>query len=189
MHENKTNKNPETTENSKKQKTQQQTNTEVDLNPAQSKYPIAFCGRMWPDPSMQHHPAYPLLFEYAMEGCPVDCGMPWTREHLEAAIARGPHISAKELEAAAALQLKALEKVAQGEAEILCWEDIRDVPHRNLIISPLAMVLHKSRLFCAILVCHFNCASMASSYPVSMQKWYHFPTTRPWSKWARPYGV
>jgi len=102
MHENKTNKNLETTENSKKQKTQQQTNTEVDLNPAQSKYPIAFCGCMHPDPSMQHHPVYPLLFEYATEGCPIDCGMPWTREHLEAAIARGPHISAKEPEAAAA---------------------------------------------------------------------------------------
>jgi len=75
----------------------------VDLNPAQSKYPIAFRGRMRPDPSIQHHPAYPLLFEYTTEGCPVDCGGPWTQEHLEAAIARGPHISAKEPEAAAAL--------------------------------------------------------------------------------------
>ena len=52
MHENKTNKNPETTENSKKQKSQEQTNTEVDLNPAQSKYPIAFCGHMQLDPNM-----------------------------------------------------------------------------------------------------------------------------------------
>jgi len=78
-------------------------NTEVDLNPAQSKYPIAFCGHMWLDLSIQHRLAYPLLFEYAMEGCPVDCGVPWTWEHLEAAIARGPHISAKEPEAAAAL--------------------------------------------------------------------------------------
>jgi len=43
--------------------------SQEDLNPAQSKYPVSFRGRMRPDPSIQHHPAYPLLFKYATEGC------------------------------------------------------------------------------------------------------------------------
>jgi len=156
IHENNINKIPETIEDIEKQKTSQHLNSETEKNPAQSKYPTAFRGRMRPDPSIQHHPAYPLLFEYATEGCPVDCGVSWTREHLEAAIARGPHISAKEPEAAAALRREALEKVAQGEAEILRWEDIKDSPHKNLKISPLAAVPHKSRLFRAILDLSFQ---------------------------------
>jgi len=41
---------------------------------------------MWPDPSISHHPAFPMLQKYATEGCPVDCGEPWTRDHLEATI-------------------------------------------------------------------------------------------------------
>jgi len=64
------------------------------LNPAQSKYDVLFCGCMRPDDSISHHPAFPLLFKYAIEGCPVNCGEPWMHEHLEVAIHRGPHISA-----------------------------------------------------------------------------------------------
>ena len=73
-----------------------------------------FRGRMRPDPSISHHPAFATLWRYATEGCPVDCGAPWTREHIEAAIHRGPHISAKTPEAAACLRQEALEKVEQG---------------------------------------------------------------------------
>jgi len=121
--------------------------SQEDLNPAQSKYPVSFRGRMRPDPSIQHHPAYPLLFKYTTKGCPVDCGQPWSREHLEAAVSRGPHTSATSPEAARALRTEALEKVAQGEAEVLRWDDIKDAPPLNLKISPLAAVPHKSRLF------------------------------------------
>ncbi len=73
------------------------------LNPAQSKYPISFHGCMRPDVSISHHPAFPLLLKFATEGCPVDCGEPWMQEHLEVAINRKPHISARSPEAVAAL--------------------------------------------------------------------------------------
>jgi len=126
------------------------------FNPSQSKYQPAFQGRMHPDPSIQHHPAYPILFEYATNGCPVDCGQSWSKEHVEAAIHRGPHISAKSPKAAACLQQEALEKVAQGEAEVIKWDDIKDSLHPNLKISPLAAVPHKSRLFRAILDLSFQ---------------------------------
>jgi len=71
------------------------------------------------DDSISHHPAFPLLFKYAMEGCPVDCGEPRTWEHLEASVNRGPHILARSPEAVAALQEEAREKVKQGYAEII----------------------------------------------------------------------
>jgi len=59
---------------------------------------------------------------------------------------QGPHTSGTSPEAARALQTKALEKVMQGEAEVLWWDDIKDTP-QNLKISPLVAVLHKSHLF------------------------------------------
>jgi len=112
--------------------------TQENFNPTQSKYKMLFQGRMRPDPSIQHHPAYPILFEYATNGCPVDCGESWSKEHLEAEVNHGPHISATSMEAATCLRQEALEKVAQGEAEIFKWDDIKDAPHPNLKISPLA---------------------------------------------------
>ena len=103
----------------KTEKTENTEKTETDetLNPAQSKYHVSFRGRMRPDDSIRHHPAFPLLFKYATEGCPVNCGEPWTREHLEAAINRGPHISARSPEAVSALREEAMEKVQQGYVE------------------------------------------------------------------------
>jgi len=61
------------------------------LTPIQIKYSPVFHGRMRPDPSISQHPAYATLFQYATEGCPVDCGEDWTREHIKAAIRRRPH--------------------------------------------------------------------------------------------------
>jgi len=57
-----------------------------NITPNQSKYQPEFCGRMQPDPSIKHHPAFDMLFQYATEGCPDDCGESWSREHLEAVI-------------------------------------------------------------------------------------------------------
>jgi len=139
--------------------------TQENFNPAQSKYKPLFRGRMRPDPSIQHHPAYPILFEYATNGCPVDCGESWSREHLEAAVSRGPHTSATSKEAATCLRQEALEKVAQGEAEIFKWDDIKDAPHPNLKISPLAAVPHKSRLFRAILDLSFQLRLRGVKFP------------------------
>jgi len=111
---------------------------------------------MHPDPSIQHHPAYQILFEYAMEGCLLDCGESWSKEHLEAVVNHRPHISAKSLEAAACLRQEALEKVAQGEAKIIKWENMKNTPYPNLKILPLTAIVHKSRLYWAILDLSFQ---------------------------------
>jgi len=98
-----------------------------EITNTQSKYPPVFCGQMRPDLSISHHPAFSMLHKYATKGCPVDCSKPWTMEHLEAAIHRGPHILARSSQAAACLREEALEKVKQGYAEIVNWDDIRKI--------------------------------------------------------------
>ncbi len=123
----------------------------------QSKYQnVSFCGCMQPDKSIQHHSAFDALYCYAMEGCLVDCGLSWTAEHLEAAVACGPHISAKSAEAAQCLCEEVMEKVMQGEAEVIKWDEIKANPHPNLKISLLAAVPHKSHMFRAILDLSFQ---------------------------------
>jgi len=68
---------------------------------SQSKYlETVFHGCMHPDCSIQHHLAFATLWQYATEGCLVDCGPSWSKEHLEAAIHRGLHLSTKSKEAA-----------------------------------------------------------------------------------------
>jgi len=106
---------------------------------------------MHPDSSMQHYPAFAILWQYATKGFPVDGGSSWSKKHLEAVIYRGPHPYAKSKESARCLHKQAMEKVEQGEAKNLNWEDIQDYPHPDLKISLLAAVPHKSRMFQAIL--------------------------------------
>ena len=101
-----------------------------------------------------------MLLQYAKEGCPVDAGRAWTPEEITAAVNRGPHISSRSPDAIAYMQQEAKDKVQQGFAEIVNWEDIQ--PHlsspawNQLKISPLALVPHKSRKFRAILDLSFK---------------------------------
>jgi hypothetical protein len=53
-----------------------------------------YIGEMCPKGLALHHPAAAKLLQYATGGCPVNSGQPWTTEMIEAAIARGPHVSA-----------------------------------------------------------------------------------------------
>ena len=141
-----------------KQQTQQQKSEKKqkaraapELSNIQSKYQKVFRGQMRPDPSIQNHPAFPTLLSYATDGCPVQCGEQWTKEHLEEAIRRGPHLSATSPEAAAFLHEEAREKVNLGQARIIQWDEVKDNPHPNLKISPVAAIEHKSWLYQSIL--------------------------------------
>jgi len=88
-------------------------------NMVQSKYNKMFKGCMRPSPCIRHHPAYETLFEYAMEGCPIECGESWSWEQLEVAIHWGNHASAQDSQAAKCLHKEALKKVQQGSAQIV----------------------------------------------------------------------
>ena len=106
---------------------------------------------MCPSGLASHHPAAELLMEYATLGCPTDTGKQWTPSQMQAAIDRGPHISALDPNAITQLHEEVQQKVANGQARIVNWDDIKDDPPAELKISPLAMIPHKSRLFRAIL--------------------------------------
>ena len=111
---------------------------------------------MFPRNEVLNHPAGPTLLQYALEGCPVDCGSNWTIEQLEAAIANGAHSSANEPGAAAACKKEALERVKEGLCRLVNWDDIKDDFPKNLKISPLAAVPHKSRMYRMILDLSFQ---------------------------------
>ena len=125
--------------------------------PAKKKGPTEYRGKMCPQGLALHHPAAGTLLKYATQGCPVNAGRPWTREEMEAAIQRGPHVSAMEPEAMQQLHEEVREKVQKGQVRVVTWDSIKDKPPRELKISPIAMIPHKSRKYRAILDLSFEC--------------------------------
>ncbi len=111
---------------------------------------------MCPSRLALYHPAAVTLLEYATGGCPTNTGKPWTPTQMQAAIDRGPHVSALLPEAAHQLDLEVAEKVKNGQARLVQWNDICTDPPQNLKISPAAMVPHKSRPFWAFLDLSFS---------------------------------
>lgn len=75
---------------------------------------------------------------------------------MQAAIDRGPHISALAPDAATQLKNEVKEKVAQQQARLVHWNDIKHDPPQQLKVSPIAMVPHKSRPYRAILDLSFE---------------------------------
>ena len=81
------------------------------LTPSQSKLPSTLHGLMCPCNNVLQHPAAKMLLKWATEGCPVDCGQPWSKQAIQAAIDKAAHPSAQSLEAATACRNEALERV------------------------------------------------------------------------------
>jgi len=126
----------------------------TDLMDTQSKYQKVFCRCMRPnhdDPAIHSHPAFQTLLWYMTDGCPVQCGNPWTCKQLEEAIKWGPHILVTSPEAAAFLHNEAHKKEKLGHACIVHRNDTKDNTPTNLKISPVAAIEHKSCLYWSIL--------------------------------------
>ena len=113
--------------------------------------PEEYRNEMCPRGLALHHPAAATLLQYAERGCPVLTGTQWTTEQMQAAITRGPHVSALIPDAMAQLDTEVAEKVQKGQAKLIHWNDIKHAPPPNLKISPVAMMPHKSRPYRAIL--------------------------------------
>jgi hypothetical protein len=105
---------------------------------------------MCPSNLALHHPAAEKLLQYATGGCPANTGRPWSKEEMQVAIDRGPHVSALFPEAIKQLQVEVKDKVKKGQARVVLWDDIKNDPPKELKISPIAMIPHKSRMFRAI---------------------------------------
>jgi len=86
----------------------------------------------------------------------VDRGQPWSLEQLHTAVRCGAHPSAHTPEAVKCLRVETMEKVQQGFAKLIPWSMLCTNPPKNLKISPLAAVPHKSQQYCAILDLSFN---------------------------------
>ncbi len=91
------------------------------------------------------HPAVGLLPEWAILGCPTCTGKPWTRDEMWEVVARGPHQSALSPEALAHFAEEAAEKVRTKQARIVLWDDIKDNPPKQLKISLITAIPHKSK--------------------------------------------
>ena len=75
-----------------------------------------------------HHPAADKLLEFATKGCKTRTGKLWTREQMEEAICRGPHISAMEEEAMEVLVKEVTAKVQHNQCRVVLWDDIKENP-------------------------------------------------------------
>ena len=102
------------------------------------------------------HPAAALLKEWATFGCPTRTGTPWLKEEMWEAVTRGPHNSARSPEAIAHFKAEAAEKVRTNQARLVLWDSIKDNPPKELKISPIAAIPHKSKDFRSILDLSFR---------------------------------
>ena len=96
---------------------------------------------MYPTGPALDHPAAADLLQFGTTGCPVDCGTPWTQEQIQDAIDYAAHPSAQDAVAAKCLRTEALEKVEQGFADIVPWEEIKNDHSPHLKVSPIAACL------------------------------------------------
>ena len=110
-----------------------------------------YMGSMKPRSYTLHHPAATLLQSYSLTGCPVDCGLQWTLQHITSMLKRSPHKSATSQKAIKALCDETSTKVSQGYARVVTWTNIKSSLHPNFKLSPVAMIPHKSRSFRCIL--------------------------------------
>jgi hypothetical protein len=111
---------------------------------------------MFPRTYSQFHQATPLLYDYATNGCPVDCGENWSKEKIIKLLKKGPHRSSLQKNAIRQLRKETHEKCAQGYARIVRWGDIQNNIPKKLKISPVAMIPHKSKQYRCILDLSFT---------------------------------
>jgi hypothetical protein len=128
----------------------------TSLAPVPNQEVLTYRNLMCPRGRALAHPAAGLPSEWAMLGCPTKTGQPWTKEVMWAAVARGPHQSALSPEAVAHFAAEAAKKVHTKQARIMMWDDIKDNPPRQLKISPIAAIPHKSKAYRLILDLSFR---------------------------------
>lgn len=102
---------------------------------------------MFPRNKALLHPAAPMLEAFARKGCPVNGGTPWSTDQIQAYLAFGNHPSASSPAASTAIQKEVLERVKDGLCHLVPYLSIAGHLPRNLKLSPLAAIPHKTRQF------------------------------------------
>ena len=107
---------------------------------------------MCPNGQAFQHPTANLLKEWATLGCPTQIGKPsWLKEEMWEAVTRGPHSSAQSPKVIAHFKAEAAGKVRTNQAWLVLWDSIKDNPPKELKISPIAAIPHKSKDYRSIL--------------------------------------
>ncbi len=96
--------------------------------------------------ALKHKAAY-LLSSWEHFGCPKQTGHNQTLEVIQAAINCGPHKSALEPDAIAHYKEEVRDKVANGQACVVLWIDIKHNHPRQLKVLLVAAIPHKSRAY------------------------------------------
>jgi hypothetical protein len=102
------------------------------------------------------HEALELLAEWAQLGCPTRTGRDWSLAEIQAAIDWGPHQSALEPDAIGHFAEEVPSKVNRGQARVVLWDDIKSNHPRQLKVSPVAAIPHKSLAYHLILDLSFK---------------------------------
>eukprot|EP00956_Cyclotella_meneghiniana_P034528 scaffold105814_cov64-Cyclotella_meneghiniana.AAC.1 len=128
---------------------------EFDL-PEELEEADVWLNQMCPQRLALRHPAAAKLLQYATGGCPCKTGKDWTKEQIWEAVERGPHVSALDPKAIEQLKGEIAGKVKEGQCKVVLWDDVKHDPPKQMKVSPLAMIPHKSRGFRAILDLSFK---------------------------------
>ena len=115
------------------------------------RHKTAEAREMAPQGLALEHEAATILEDWEQFGCPTKTGRDWTLDEIQAAIDRGPHKSALEPEAIDHFAEEVADKVKKGQARVVLWDDIRHNHPRQLKVSPVAAIPHKSRAYRSIL--------------------------------------
>ena len=102
---------------------------------------------MFPRNRATKHPAYQMLLDWAINGCPTNCGPDWSLDQINAYLEYSNHTSANSPDAIQAIAAETQERIAAGICQAVPWNTIKTNPPPNLKISPLAAIPHKTRLF------------------------------------------
>jgi hypothetical protein len=71
-------------------------------------------------------------------------------EKTVAAIAKGPHRLTLQQETMAHLQMEVTEKEGKGAVWVVLQEDLKNKPPKQVKVSLIAMIPHKSRMYRAV---------------------------------------
>jgi hypothetical protein len=110
----------------------------------QHKWKCVYHGLMVPSTKALNHLAADMLLKFSMKGCPIKTGPKWTPEMWNVALAKGAHPLAMDPVASQQLQKESLEKAEQGFCQLVPWDANKADPPRNLKISPISAIPHKS---------------------------------------------
>jgi hypothetical protein len=90
------------------------------------------------------HPFTPAMKMWRY-GIKVDCGPDWSWDSIEAAVERGPHLTACTPEAYVLFKNEIAYQVTAGFSQVALWEDINRLCPRNLKVSPVALIPQMGR--------------------------------------------